>query len=136
MKVAAESAARYAVGPIGLAALAVSAMFALRPATHATTPVVIDVSEPPPTVVRIGEIVVEGSPHADELAAQIRGLDFARCGWAAVHITLYVHIRDGLVIDESMKVTCPMAVVEAATYAGDADVMIPLDFETSTASSR
>jgi hypothetical protein len=138
MKIAAEPAARYAVGPVGLAALAVSAMFVLRPA-----PVVpqveciqantgpIDESE---NRVRVGEIVVVGSPDAETIASRIRALRFEQCDWHG-HTTLYVHIRDGVVIDDEYKVTCPMAVVARQRYVGDADVMIPIDFGTSTASS-
>ena len=128
MKIAAEGAARYAVGPLGLAALAVSATLALRPTHHEAPPPepvgamingLIDVSD-----VRIGEIVVVGSPDAATIASRIRALDFSQCRWSG-HIALYVHIRDGVVAEDS---TCLMAVVARQMYVGDADVMIPLDF--------
>lgn len=137
MNIAAESAARNAVGPIGLAALAVSAMIMTHPTAAQVTEPVVDCSEPPheinsgpeyvESVVRVGEIVVVGSPDADTIVAQIRALDFAQCGWTTGHLTLYVHIRNGIV-DNQFKVTCPMAVVASGTYIGDADVMIPIDF--------
>jgi hypothetical protein len=150
MKIAAEGAARYAVGPLGLAALAVSAAIALRPTHHeapAPAGVMINDSldEAPPFRVRVDEVLVEGSPDADAIAARIRDLDFSQCGWRSstcgverpLRETLYVHIRDGAVItDGDYEVTCLMAVVESGAYVGDADVMLSLELERKMELSR
>ena len=134
-----SSAARTAVSALVPTALAVSAIVVWRSTPEPTY--TVDISEEPAARFWVGRIVVVGSPAGDRISDDIHSLDFSRCAFATEHVALYLHLSNGVFERYDYKTTrttaCIFDVLASSTFPTDeeVDVMIPFDFEISTASS-
>jgi hypothetical protein len=152
MKSAAISAARYAVGSLGLAALAVSATVGYIAMTrektadkHSMNFVVTCTTGSAPerslSHAKLGEIAVVGTSEYDRVVEEIAVYTptFANCAaYGTGRVTIYAHISEGTVGDVTALGSneqvgrCVTDSVQYVSFpAGEYDVMIPVElFET------
>lgn len=143
MNLVAESA-RPAVSAIALAAVAVSAILAMRP-SKATPTIVEDVEHTPHCCdgstntgrVKLGPIHVVGSPSYETIMREVSAIapELARCASTTTRVTLYAHVTQRHIAqvtafgDDEAATSCVENLVAFMSFAVDEDVdlMIPID---------